>query len=70
MSDVETAWTEWSENGDPSDDEQSFKAGFAAGERSTQSAKDKSALDLMRSLSINPAIPEGFRTMMKESLDR
>lgn len=27
------------------------------------------ALDLMRSLSINPIIPEGIRTMMKETLD-
>lgn len=30
----------------------------------------KGALDLMRSLSINPLIPDSLRIMMKESLDR
>ena len=42
-----------------------FIAGFQAGE-----SANRNALDLMRSLSINPTIPDGIRVLMRESLNR
>lgn len=51
------------------DPENWFREGWLTGyARGLQYSK--SALDLMRSLSINPTIPEGLRTLMKESLDQ
>lgn len=54
---------------EPISDSPLYKRGYADGRRAAE-AEMRSALDLMRSLSINPLIPEGLRIMMKESLDR
>lgn len=51
------------------DPENWFREGWFAG-YNARNERDSLALALMRSLSINPLIPEGLRTMMKEELDR